>query len=106
MFDPFDLSLEVTPKATHEALKNKEFTKALVMSLKLNEPNLVTLVIERVPYSDSKCLQIVWEYCNVQKSSRCSSTLQLESVFTAFALIIDSHYVVVPCRVCLKIDGS
>ncbi|XP_030559766.1 periodic tryptophan protein 2 homolog [Drosophila novamexicana] len=52
VFDPFDLTLEVTPKATHEALKNKEFTKALVMSLKLNEPNLVTLVLERVPHRD------------------------------------------------------
>lgn len=54
VFDPFDLTLEVTPKATHEALKNKEFTKALVMSLKLDEPNLVTLVLERVPHRDSK----------------------------------------------------
>lgn len=61
VFDPFDLSLEVTPKAAHEALKNMEFTKALVMSLKLNEPNLVTLVLERVPYSDSKYLQIVMQ---------------------------------------------
>lgn len=55
VFDPFDLTLEVTPKAVHEALKSEEFTKALVMSLKLNEPNLVTLVLERVPYRDSKC---------------------------------------------------
>lgn len=56
VFDPFDLSLEVTPKATHEALKKLEYTKALVMSLKLNEPNLVTLVVERVPYRDIELL--------------------------------------------------
>ncbi|KAH8280515.1 hypothetical protein KR018_009054, partial [Drosophila ironensis] len=52
VFDPFDLSLEVTPKAAHEALKKLEYTKALVMSLKLNEPNLIALVLERVPYRD------------------------------------------------------
>ncbi|XP_022217803.2 periodic tryptophan protein 2 homolog [Drosophila obscura] len=52
VFDPFDLSLEVTPKAVHESLKKLDFTKALVMSLKLNEPNLIALVVERVPYRD------------------------------------------------------
>ncbi|XP_030388455.1 periodic tryptophan protein 2 homolog [Scaptodrosophila lebanonensis] len=52
VFDPFDLSLEVTPKATHEALNNREYTKALIMSLKLNDPNLIALVLERIPYKD------------------------------------------------------
>ncbi|XP_016929425.3 periodic tryptophan protein 2 homolog [Drosophila suzukii] len=52
VFDPFDLSLEVTPKAVHESLKKQNYTKALVMSLKLNEPNLIALVLERVPYKD------------------------------------------------------
>ncbi|XP_033155031.1 periodic tryptophan protein 2 homolog [Drosophila mauritiana] len=52
VFDPFDLSLEVTPKAVHESLKQQNYTKALVMSLKLNEPNLIALVLERVPYKD------------------------------------------------------
>ncbi|XP_060652444.1 periodic tryptophan protein 2 homolog [Drosophila nasuta] len=56
VFDPFDLSLEVTPKAVHESLKRLEYTKALVMSLKLNESNLVTLVLERVPYRDIELL--------------------------------------------------
>ncbi|EDW01423.1 periodic tryptophan protein 2 homolog [Drosophila grimshawi] len=56
VFDPFDLTLEVTPKAAHEALKTRDFTKALIMSLKLNEPNLVTLVLERVPYRDIELL--------------------------------------------------
>jgi len=54
VFDPFDLSLEVTPKAVHESLKKQNYTKALVMSLKLNEPNLIALVLERVPYKDSE----------------------------------------------------
>ncbi|KAH8289010.1 hypothetical protein KR054_012537, partial [Drosophila jambulina] len=52
VFDPFDLSLEVTPKAVHESLKKQDYTKALVMSLKLNEPNLIALVLEQVPYRD------------------------------------------------------
>ncbi|KAH8400958.1 hypothetical protein KR009_002122, partial [Drosophila setifemur] len=52
VFDPFDLSMEVTPKAVHESLKILDYTKALVMSLKLNEPNLIALVLERVPFRD------------------------------------------------------
>ncbi|EDW85819.1 uncharacterized protein Dwil_GK22940 [Drosophila willistoni] len=56
VFDPFDLSLEVTPKATHQALRKMDYSKALVMSLKLNEPNLIALVLERVPYRDIELL--------------------------------------------------
>lgn len=54
MFDPFNLSLEVTPKSTRDCLKNEEFSTALIMALKLNEANLVQEVIERIPYKDGE----------------------------------------------------
>lgn len=56
VFDPLDLSLEVTPKAIKESLKEKDFSKALIMALKLNETNMINLALESIPYIDSKLL--------------------------------------------------
>lgn len=53
MIDPFDLSLEVTPKAIKESLRAKNYSKALIMALKLNENNLLTLALEATPQQDS-----------------------------------------------------
>uniref|UniRef100_A0A1A9Z1X3 WD_REPEATS_REGION domain-containing protein n=1 Tax=Glossina pallidipes TaxID=7398 RepID=A0A1A9Z1X3_GLOPL len=52
VFDPFNLSLEVTPKAVKDAVKNGEFSKALIMALKLNETNLITFSLESIPFPD------------------------------------------------------
>lgn len=54
VFDPFNLSLEVTPKAIKESLKAGNYSKGLIMSLKLNENELITLALETIPYPDSK----------------------------------------------------
>lgn len=61
VFDPFDLSLEVTPKSIKESLKAKNYSKALIMALKLNENNLITLALESIPYKDSKLIFIYLE---------------------------------------------
>lgn len=63
VFDPFDLSLEVTPKAIKESLKAKNYSKALIMALKLNENNLITLALESIPYQDSKFNISLLEIC-------------------------------------------
>ncbi|XP_037895786.1 periodic tryptophan protein 2 homolog isoform X1 [Glossina fuscipes] len=52
VFDPFNLSLEVTPKAVKDAVKNGEFSKALIMALKLNETNLIMFSLESIPFED------------------------------------------------------
>lgn len=55
VFDPFQLSTEVTPKAARALLRDeRNYAGALMMALKLNEPNLLQEVIESVPYRDSK----------------------------------------------------
>ncbi|XP_067628403.1 periodic tryptophan protein 2 homolog isoform X2 [Eurosta solidaginis] len=56
VFDPFHLSLEVTPKAIHDSVDKKEFSQALIMSLKLNEPHLISMVLEKVPHKDVKLI--------------------------------------------------
>ncbi|XP_059620892.1 periodic tryptophan protein 2 homolog isoform X2 [Phlebotomus argentipes] len=54
VFDPYHLSQEVTPKATRELLQRQEFSRALIMALKLNETPLIHQVIESVPLKDVK----------------------------------------------------
>lgn len=55
VFDPINLSLEVTPKAARECLKNHEYSSAFIMALKLNERHLILEIIEQIPYANSKC---------------------------------------------------
>ncbi|XP_053684791.1 periodic tryptophan protein 2 homolog [Sabethes cyaneus] len=52
VFDPYQLSVEITPKAIRELVKKSDYSAALIMSLKLNENNLIHEVIEKIPYID------------------------------------------------------
>lgn len=54
VFDPLNLSLEVTPKAARECLKQHEYSTALLMTLKLNEIDLIEEIIEQIPYREGK----------------------------------------------------
>lgn len=50
VFDPLNLSLEVTPKAARESLAKQEYSTAILMALKLNENKLIEEIIEQIPY--------------------------------------------------------
>lgn len=52
VFDPYQMSIEVTPKATRSLVLEKEYSAALIMALKLNETNLVQEVVEKIPHKD------------------------------------------------------
>lgn len=52
VFDPFQLDCDITPNKILQASINKEHTKALVMSLRINEVYLVCQVMEEVKPSD------------------------------------------------------
>ena len=54
MFDPFDLTIDLTPATVKEALINKEYTAAIVYSFRLNDYKLVAQAMESVPVDDSK----------------------------------------------------
>ena len=54
MFDPFDLTIDLTPATVKEALINKEYTAAIVYSFRLNDYKLVSQAMEAVPVDDSK----------------------------------------------------
>ena len=54
MFDPFELEIGITPETVKEQLRRKEYSTALMMSLKLNETIIIREVVEAVPHTDSE----------------------------------------------------
>ena len=54
MFDPFDLTIDLTPETVKDALINKEYTAAVVYSFRLNDYKLVSQAMEAVPVDDSE----------------------------------------------------
>ena len=55
-FDPFDLSIDLTPQSVLEVLSEREFLKALVMAFRLNEKPLIQKVYESIPPSDIRLM--------------------------------------------------
>ncbi|KAF7325915.1 Small nucleolar ribonucleoprotein complex subunit [Mycena kentingensis (nom. inval.)] len=51
-FDPFDLSIDLTPQSVLDVLNDGEYLKALVMAFRLNEKPLIQRVYEGVPQRD------------------------------------------------------
>ncbi|KAJ3145808.1 hypothetical protein HDU89_006860 [Geranomyces variabilis] len=52
LFDPFDLELDITPEAIYEALADREYLKALVMSFRLGEKPVTRRVYNAIPVDD------------------------------------------------------
>ena len=52
VFDPYQMSMEVTPKAARSLAQEREYSAALIMALKLNETSLTQEIIERIPHKD------------------------------------------------------
>lgn len=52
IFDPFDLDVDITPDATLEMLKEKNYLTALVMAFRLNEEYLIHRIYEVIPIKD------------------------------------------------------
>lgn len=54
LFDPFELDTSVTPGRIREALRQREFTRAILMAFRLNEKKLAQEALEAVPQNESK----------------------------------------------------
>jgi len=94
IFDPFNLEIGITPKAARENLDKKEYASgelnlvlctfsyelnlkylfysisALMMALRLNEPNLITEILESIPMKDSECTQSKFLNLKKKKNAR------------------------------------
>lgn len=53
-FDPFDLSLDLTPDSVLSTLASRSYLPALIMAFRLNEQALIQKVFEGVPRGDIK----------------------------------------------------
>lgn len=51
-FDPFDLSIDLTPQAVLEVFAEQEYLKSLIMAFRLNEKSLIQRVFEGIPGGD------------------------------------------------------
>ncbi|KAA1472461.1 WD repeat protein [Dentipellis sp. KUC8613] len=54
MFDPFDLTMDLTPQSVLATLQERSWLKALVMAFRLNEKPLINRAYESVPHKDIK----------------------------------------------------
>lgn len=52
LFDPFDLDFDITPMAVKEAIAEKEFLEAFIMSFRLNDYHIINEVYESIPLKD------------------------------------------------------
>ncbi|KAI0289387.1 WD repeat protein [Russula brevipes] len=51
-FDPFDLSIELTPQSVLATLQKQSYLEALVMAFRLNEKAIINRVYEGIPYEE------------------------------------------------------
>lgn len=55
LFDPFELDTSVTPGRIRAALRQRDFTRAILMAVRLNEKKLLEETLESVPWDESEC---------------------------------------------------
>ena len=55
-FDPFELSIELTPQAVLQVLAVQEYLRALVMAFRLNEKPFIRRVYETIPRGDIRLI--------------------------------------------------
>lgn len=46
--------MEITTKSTREFIARGEFSTAFIMSLRMNESNLIQEIIEQIPHKESE----------------------------------------------------
>ncbi|KAK3722040.1 hypothetical protein QZH41_020155 [Actinostola sp. cb2023] len=52
VFDPFDLDTDITPESIRNVLAKRELSRALVLSFRLNEQDIIREVVESIRISD------------------------------------------------------
>ena len=52
LFDPFELDTSVTPGRIRAALRQRDFTRAILMAFRLNERKLLQEALESVPWDE------------------------------------------------------
>jgi len=65
--------MEIAPKATRKCIEEQNYAEALIMSLKLNEVNLIQEIIEKIPAKESKQIfKYYWFNVDVLRMNNCN----------------------------------
>ncbi|KMQ93304.1 periodic tryptophan protein 2-like protein [Lasius niger] len=96
MFDPFQLELGVTPDTVKETLDERDYAKALMMALKLNEKLLTQQVIETIPYKEIELTTTSMPDIYVEKllkfiASELESTRHIHFYLLWIEIILTKH---------------
>lgn len=78
LFDPFELDTSVTPARIRAALRQRDFTRAILLAFRLNERKLLQETLEAVPWDESEpgleeqggaggCVHTCWPVLHVQR---------------------------------------
>lgn len=91
LFDPFDLDFEITPMAVKEAIAEKEYLEAFIMSFRLNDYHIINEVYESIPLKDISiiCKNIPLPYLN--RILKFIGEYSMESYHLEFNLIWIKH---------------
>lgn len=54
LFDPFELDTSVTPARIRAALRQQDYTRAILMAFRLNERKLLQQALESVPRDEGE----------------------------------------------------
>ena len=87
IFDPFDLDFDITPMSIKEAISDKEYLEAFIMSFRLNDFHLINEVYENIPIKEISiiCKNIPIPYLN--RIMKFVGEYSLESAHLEFNLI-------------------
>ncbi|CAK8686566.1 unnamed protein product [Clavelina lepadiformis] len=96
-FDPFDLDIDITPENIRKEIKNKEYSKSIMMSFRLNQTSLINEVFEQVPVN------------NIEIISRNLPDVYVEKLLTFIASKLERsphlHFYLLWCRALLLAHG-
>ncbi|XP_047653600.1 periodic tryptophan protein 2 homolog isoform X2 [Phacochoerus africanus] len=81
LFDPFELDTSVTPARVRAALRQQDFTRAILMAFRLNERKLLQEALESVP----------WDEVEVVSSSLPDLYVEKVLEFLASSLEVSHH---------------
>jgi len=74
-FDPYRLTLDVSPSSVMKALQRQDYGQALIQSLQLNETILTQEVIEAIPLSDLETILVSLDIDYVKRLLRTIATI-------------------------------
>ncbi|PLW11233.1 hypothetical protein PCANC_10423 [Puccinia coronata f. sp. avenae] len=97
-FDPFELTLEITPASITQTVEKSEYLKALVMAFRLNEKYMIKVVYQAIPFKEIKIIaaQLPTVYVPkllefISKSAIDGSSNHLQFDLTWINFLLTSH---------------